>query len=200
MSQTVITIPFQVLRLILPQDGEVLGFNLNENVWPKNKAKNPFEHHERVEFAFGRILRARQQDRRRERPNPPGFTNRQAHVEFQGGWRAHKKVPVAGDYFDGTFSGRLRFRHEGTAVTATVFDLEVKWNGGVVEPIANLIVGNVERKIRDIAEDKLNQLLSTRFLADLEGIFAKYPPLARLRDRARLTFEGTSLALTVETD
>jgi hypothetical protein len=196
MATTLITIPFQVLRLVLPQDGEVLGFTLKENRWPDNTAKGPFEQHERVELAFGWILRARHEDRKHERANPPGILDRGGYIEYQAGWRAHKAVPAFNDYFDGTCSGHLRFRHEGGAVTAIVSNFKIDWNGGIVEVIAKLLVNIIEQQV----QSRLNDVLSRKFRADLDGLLAKYPPLARLRSRARLTFEGTSLAIEVETD
>ena len=200
MSEARIVIPFSALRLLLPQDGEVEGFNLKENRWPKNANKGPFEQHERVEFAFGRILRAKQGDRKHERPDPPGMIDRGSHVGFRGGWRVHKEIPVLDDYFDGTFSGKLTLTPSGDVITARTSDFRLEWIGGLVEAVAEAIAGNFERKIAEWVQQEINKYLSGHFRLDFDQLIDKDPTLRRLRDRVSLTVDGTNFIVLVRTD
>jgi hypothetical protein len=200
MPATRIALPFSVLRLVLPADGEVLGFNLKKNRWPGNAGKGPFEQHQRVELAFGWILRARQEDRKHERPNPPGIVDRTDYIEFHAGWRAHKAIPGIADYFDGTCSGHLRFQEQAGALTARVSNLKIQWNGGALGSIAEALPFDPEQYLQQMAQNRINDFLTKEVRADLSSLLAKYPPLARLRERARLTAQGSSLAIEVQTD
>lgn len=210
-GETVIDVPFPLLRLLLPLDGlppldatarpiqarNTISFVIgDENRW---SGRTDFERHEMAELAFGYILRAREEDRESrddgERPMGPGFRENGDHVVVQGGWRAHKSMTASRDLFDGRFGAKLRYFTEEGVLRARCEDLRLEWNGSILE----FADGKLERKVAQELEIDINEKLQKEMLDPLAKALREAEELNMLRARTRLEVVGTTVRLTVAT-
>lgn len=210
-GDTVIDLPFALLRLLLPMDGlppldptarpiqarNTVAFLIgDENRW---MGRTDFERHEMAELAFGYILRAREEDREDretgEQPMGPGFRDNGDHVLVQGGWRAHKSMAASGDWFDGRFSATLRYFTENDAMRARCEGLKLAWNGSILE----FADGKLERRIAQELEIEINEKLQKELLDPIAKALREAKELGMLRARTRLEVVGTTVRLTVAT-
>jgi hypothetical protein len=158
-------LPKSAVRALLPADGAVFHQVIKANVWPENKQKGPFFQHEAAEFALGLGLRAKEGDRRKERPMLPGVTFNQGWLGLQGGWRAHKKVDIHNDFFDGTLRGQVYLGYAGgeTFVDAQV---QVDWNESLLSrvlfPVSMIVVPFIEAKAENTIESKVRAELPAK--------------------------------------
>ena len=210
-GDTVIDLPFALIRLLLPMDGlppldaaarpvqarNTISFLIgDENRW---SGRTDFERHEMAELAFGYILRAKDEDRESrddgERPMGPGFRENGDHVLVQGGWRAHKGMTASRDLFDGRFSAKLRYFAENGTLRARCEDLRLEWNGSILE----FADGKLERKVAQELEVDINEKLQTEILDPVAKAVREAEALNMLRARTRLEVVGTTVRLSVAT-
>ena len=210
-GDTVIDLPFALLRLLLPLDGlppldpsarpiqarNTISFLIgDENRWT---GRTEFERHEMAELAFGYVLRAKDEDRESrddgERPMGPGFRENGDHVLVQGGWRAHKSITGTRDLFDGRFSAKLRYFAENGTLRARCEDLRLEWNGSILE----FADGKLERKVAQELEIDVNEKIQKEILDPVAQAIREAEALDMLRARTRLEVVGTTLRLSVAT-
>jgi hypothetical protein len=210
-GDTVIDVPFSLIRLLLPMDGlppldptprpiqarNTICFLIgDENRWA---GRTDFERHEMAELAFGYILRAKDEDRESrddgEGPMGPGFRENGDHVVVQGGWRAHKSQAASRDLFDGRFSAKLRYFVENGTLRARCEDLKLDWNGSILE----FADGKLERRVAHELEIDVNEKLQTEILDPIAKAIRETQELNMLRARTRLEVVGTTVRLAVAT-
>jgi len=198
-----IEIPFPVIRLLLPADGEIISHILKKDTW-KDKTK-PFFRHESIELAFGRKIRAKMKDRKLEKWWRPGMEAKGNFILIKGGWRAHKKVKFHDDFFDGTFTARLTLNLKQKVLEATASNLDFTWNKSTFGDIANLLTFGkllpaLEKKLENQVQNEINKFLSGDFRKLFDEFIDKDPRLKDLRKRSTLSIKGNNLFLSVQTD
>ena len=210
-QQTVIDLPFVVLRLLLPADG-LPPVNLNArpiyarnvtalsigkvNRWRHNK--DEFHRNEQVEFALGYILRAKEGDRGNkrngERPWSPGLQDNGSHVAVRIGWRAHKAVAVADDFFDGTFTCHLRLSAENGKLSVRCENSVLHWNGGLLHGFARGREAELSQKIQNAINTRVIDAAETYFRTIISS-----RPGRDLWSRTTVSVTGTTIQLIVDT-
>jgi hypothetical protein len=189
-----ITLPADKVRLFLPGDGHVFSETITPNVWTDHN--DPFERHETIEVAFGRALRAQQDDRKHEYLMIPGIAFKEGFLAVQGGWRAKKKTDWHRDYYDGTFEGQvvMAFARGAAHVESNV---ELKWNGDftlLIPGVAWLVQGAADKLERQIEADvntKLAGEINTAVKTLIEA--GTLPPEAVNRVAADITPHGVRI-------
>jgi hypothetical protein len=162
-----LTIGKKWVRALLPADGEVVTEVLKEDVWTKNK--QPFFRHETFEFALGKGIRAKTDDRKNERSLTPSVTFNSGFLSLKGGWRLHKRVPIHDDLFDGTVDGSAVIAYAG-GESSVDSSFMVDWNEsmaarallGVGDIVEAILVGTAERKLEGEVNEKLPTLLNQK--------------------------------------
>jgi hypothetical protein len=199
MAEQRITIPFPVLRLLLPADGEIVGFLVGqENKWPQNAHKSRFERDEYLELALGWKLRAQEKHKHTEQAWGPGMKVNADHVRLQFGWRLHVAVPIVGDYFDGAATAMLRLKMVGANLLAEMSNLVLGWNEAIwgnLDKVEHLVAsksGELERQINRRLQGDLPMQVNTLLEQDAY--------LRKLKHATRIACEGTAIVLTVTTD
>ncbi len=193
-----IEIPFPILRLFLPADGEVTTHVLKADKW--RNEETPFFRHECVEFAFGKKLRAKMEDRNKESWWKPGLVDIGDKVTVQGGWRVHKQIPAHSDYFDGTFQTNLTIATEQGLLTPKISKLDIEWNkssaGKILAPVVEAIEPHIEKQLEKLINKFLKDLLPKL----INEFFATDNLLKDIKARSTLGVKGTTIVLTVRVD
>ncbi len=199
MAQTAkIELPFPILRLFLPADGEVITQILNKDKW-KNETE-PFFRHEAIEFAFGRKIRATKEDRKKEEWWKPGIEDRVEKVRVQGGWRVHKKVIIHTDYFDGTFAADLALVIEQGELVPKISTLDIEWNKSVAGEIFAVVVEAIEPLVEKKLQEEINQFLKNKLSTLAKEFMEKNDKLKNIKARSTLSIKGTTIVLAVRID
>lgn len=193
-----IEIPFPILRLLLPADGEVTTHILKADKW--RNEETPFFRHEAVEFSFGKKLRAKMEDRIKEGWWKPGLVDKGNNVAVKGGWRVHKQVPAHSDYFDGTFQTNLTIAIEQGQLTPKISKLDIEWNkstaGKILAPAVEVIEPHLEKQLEKLINKFLKDLLPKL----VNDFFATDILLKDIKERSTLGVKGTTIVLTVRVD
>ncbi|MFQ5674700.1 MAG: hypothetical protein ACE5G1_02290 [bacterium] len=203
-----IEIPFPILRLLLPADGELIPIRPNKwkkNKWQENKDKGPFFTDEMVELTFGRKIRAKEGDRKKEIWWKPGIQDKGTHVALRGGWRVHKSVPMHEDFFDGRFTARMTLALTDGLIVPKVAKLDFVWNKSVAGSILDFLtlgklLPELERKLENQLQTEANKFLGGKLRKDFDRIIRKEPKLQELQKRSKLSSKGTTIVVTVQTD
>jgi len=200
MPTTSIEIPFWLLRMILPEEGELFTHVLSKDKW--TQYKDPFYRHETIELALGKKIRAKKEDRAKETWWKPGYQDKGTHILLRGGWRAHKDIGFFDEFFDGTFSAELRFKINKGKLIPNVSKLEFDRNRGTVGEIIKQLdimqfLPEIRTQIAEKVENKVNGYLTGNFQKEMKNFFSKDPRLKKLYQTSKLSAKGTTLVLKV---
>ena len=199
-----IAIPFPILRMLLPADGEVIPYILTKDKW-KNESE-PFFRHEVVEYAFGRKIRAEREDRKNEGWWLPGIVDKGDKVTVRGGWRLHKEVKIIhNDFFDGTFQADVILAVEAGELVPKISKPDFEWNKSVGGKIidfltAGLLLEAVERTFEEKLQKQINELLREKLRTLVNEFIAKNEQVKRIKECSTLTVNGTTIVLAVRID
>jgi len=200
MPSTSIEIPFWLVRMFLPEDGEVFTHVLSKDKW--TQYKDPFYRHETIELALGRKIRASKEDRANETWWKPGCRDKGTHVLLRGGWRAHKDLGIFDDFFDGTFTAELRLTVQQGKLIPTVSKLEFDRNRGTFGNIIKQIdilqfLPEIRAQIAEKVEKEINGYLTGELQKEMKNFFSTDPRLKKLYQTSKLSAKGTTLVLKV---
>lgn len=193
-----VEVPFSVIRLLLPADGEVTMQTLKKNKWKDEK--EPFFRDECIEFAFGKKLRAKTEDRDKERWWKPGVVDHGDKVSVKGGWRVHKQIPAHSDYFDGTFQADMTPTIEDGQLVPKISNLNIEWNKSVAGKILDILVEAIEPIVERELQKLINKFLKEFLLKLVNEFAAKNAIISNLKARTRLSAKGTTIVLSVNVD
>jgi hypothetical protein len=194
MSSTSIEIPFWLLRMFIPEDGEVFTHVLSKDKW--TQYKDPFYRHETLELALGKKLLAKKEDRAKETWWKPGYQDKGTHVFLRGGWRAHKDLGIYDDFFDGTYTAEMRFTVKQGKLLPHVSKLEFDRNRGALGTIFKSLdimqfLPEIRAQIAEKVEKEINGYLTGDLQNELKNFFSTDPRLKKLYQTSKLSAKGT---------
>jgi hypothetical protein len=193
-----VEIPFPILRLLLPKDGEVVTHILKRDQW--RNEETPFFRHEAVELAFGRKLRAELKDRDKEQWWKPGIVDKGDRVALRGGWRVHKKIILHNDFFDGAFQADLSFSIENGELAPRISGLDIEWNKSAAGKILEVIVEAIEPIVERELQKTINKFLKDFLPGLVNDFIAQNELLKDLKARSTLALKGTTMVVSVRVD
>lgn len=199
MESMTFHIPFNVLRGLLPPDGQrILVWNGRMNQWRQNRS--PFERHETAEIAFGRAIRAQKKHRDNERSMSPGITCGNGSIQLRGGWAAHKAVDHHNDYFDGEFNANVTLAMNNGQISSSVSLPRLTWNESFVGKLGNLlgdIANKMVEKIRTQLESGLQQKLESMITEKIDEVLRQVPQAEVARQHVSMALLPDTVVLTV---
>jgi hypothetical protein len=205
-ADTVIDLPFSqakngvpaVRGYFPPESKPFTVWQGRVNVWPKNKTA--IGKNELAEVAFGRGIRVKESDHKKEKSLGIGLEAKDGYLAVRAGWRVHKEITRADDEYDGTLFGKARVSVEGGKVTAKVSVDDFHWNAGwgvrFVPPLA-LLKEFSEPFVAKKLEEKLGNNLRQAIEAQLDRLVKDKPELAPYRSRLNVSILEDTIRVTI---
>jgi len=192
------TIPFEVLRLLIPEDGKV-AFRVLLKKADKSKSLNSdsFYKCEMLEVVLNKKIRARKKKRIKEKPfnTPgPGIKIERNKIVFRAGRRLNKKI-LGKRFHHGTLKGKIQLLNSGGAIKPNVIikvtKLKVIPKGGAIALTLDLI-----NKVSGVVNKNLKEEIEKSLAKKLVKIFNKNI-LKRIAKASSVEANGATLTVKI---